>query len=184
MKQLLMRATRAAFQSLKPHVKLVGLANVNESTFRSFFLAGLMGRCPKACCQTEWHKFDLLVQRDDENALVEFKFNVVRQTRELDGHLGYWKGGASAKNESEFKACVHKLHTLKDAKIKHRYVLLVYAKGYPKRSKCSFTKSYDALPARPEFRKITDVAHCMADKLSCKIIEVACQASERGDSAQ
>jgi hypothetical protein len=172
MKQLLEQALTAALQRLKAHADLVGLENVDESTFRSFVIAELMKRRATARCQTEWHRFDLLLQCDSVNVLVEFKFYLMRRTFELDGRRGPWKGEAGTQNEAEFWACVDKLHNLKDPAVHQRYLALVYQKAYPLRSMYSFAKSYDALAAGSKFSTVTDVPHCMAETLTCKILEV------------
>jgi len=172
MRDLLKESVAAAIGKMKAHADLVELTNVDESTFRSFLLAEIKCRRPEARCQTEWHRFDLLVQIDTASALVEFKFYITRRTRELDGRAGPFKGGASKKNEDEFDACVEKLHSYPDPTVAHKYLILVYEKTSPKRSKCTFARSYDTLPADPRIRSVMDVPHCMADTLACKIIEV------------
>ncbi|HET6441853.1 MAG TPA: hypothetical protein VFH53_05700, partial [Phycisphaerae bacterium] len=91
----------AAIEKMKAHVELVERENVDESTFRSFLLAEIKRRRPEARCQTEWHRFDLLVQSGTLTALVELKFYITRRTRDLDGCSGQFKGGASKKNKGE-----------------------------------------------------------------------------------
>jgi hypothetical protein len=172
MKQVIEQAVSAALQRLKTHSDLVGLSNVDEATFRSFVIAGIMERCPTAKCQTEWHRFDLLVQGHAVNVLVEFKFYLLRQTREINGRLGSWKGGAGPKNKSEYEACVGKLHNRRDAAVHHRLLILVYQVGYPRPSKYSFAESYDDLAADTRIGAVTDIPHGMAEKLACKIVEV------------
>lgn len=172
MKQVIEQAVSAALQRLKTHSDLVGLSNVDEATFRSFVIAGIMERCPTAKCQTEWHRFDLLVQGDAIYVLVEFKFYLMRRTLELNGHLGSWKGEAGPQNESEFWACVGKLHDQRDAAVQQGYLILVYQRDYPLRSKYSFAKSYDGLAAGTKIGAVTDIPHGMAETLTCKILEV------------
>ncbi|MBM4019877.1 MAG: hypothetical protein FJ288_16405 [Planctomycetes bacterium] len=166
------QAASGAFERLRPHAQSVDLGNVDESTFRSFFLAALKEECPGAHCQTEWHTFDLLVQHAGLNALIEFKFLVMRRTQELDGRRGHWKGEAGTQNEDEFWACVKKLREQRYP-VKHKYVLLVYQKSYPLRSKYSFAKSYDNLAHDRGISTVTDIQHCMGETLACKLIEVA-----------
>jgi len=170
---MLKESVAAAIEKMEAHADLVELANVDESTFRSFLLAEIKRRRPEARCQTEWHLFDLLVQIDTASALVELKFYITRRTRDLDGCSGQFKGGASKKNEGEFWHCVQKMHHNSMKGVAHKYLILVYEKTYPKRSKCSFARSYDNLAAGPMIRSVMDVPHCMADTLACKIIEVA-----------
>jgi len=172
MKQVIEQSVSAALQRLKTHSNLVGLSNVDEATFRSFVIAAIMERCPTANCQTEWHRFDLLVQGEAVNVLVEFKFYLFRQTHEIDGRLGSWKGGAGPKNESEFWDCVGKLHNHRDAAVHHRLLILVYQIGYPPPGKYSFAKSYDGLAASATIDAVTDIPHGMAEALTCKILEV------------
>jgi len=172
MKQAIEQAVSAALQRLKTHSGLVGLSNVDEDTFRSFVIAAIMERSPTVKCQTEWHKFDLLVQGRAVNVLVEFKFYLFRQTREIDGHLGSWKGGAGPKNESEFWDCVGKLHNHRNAAVQHRLLILVYQIGDPQPSKYSFAKSYDGLATDTKIGAVTDIPHGMAETLTCKILEV------------
>ena len=59
--------------------------------------------------QTEWRRFDLLVQVGDSATAVEFKYYVLRRTLGLRGEFLGYKGGAGPKNEEEFRDCVHKL---------------------------------------------------------------------------
>ena len=170
---MLKESVAAAIEKMKAHADLVELANVDESTFRSFLLAEIKRRRPEARCQTEWHLFDLLVQIDTASALVELKFYITRRTRDLDGCSGQFKGGASKKNKGEFEACVEKLHSYPDPTVALKYLILVYEKTSPKRSKCSFARSYDNLAAGPMIRSVMDVPHGMEDTLACKLIEVA-----------
>lgn len=171
MRQLVEQAASGAFDRLKPHAESVGLTNVDESTFRSFFLASLMERCPDVRCQTEWHTFDLLVQHAGIDALIEFKFLVMRRTRELDGRPGNWKGEAGTQNKKEFWQCVKKLHG-QPYHVQHRYLLLVYETSYPRPSKYSFAKSYGNLTPGKFIATVAGMQHCMSDVLACKLIEV------------
>ena len=166
---------RATFQRLKPHSRRVGLDNVDESTFRSFFLVELMQQWQGAKCQTEWHWFDLLAKDSDVAVLVEFKFYFMRQTCELDDRPAGWKGGAGPQNQSEFWKCVQKLHKVTQHKVQHRFLILVYQRAYPRQSKYSFAKSYDNLPLRQAMKSVKNVKHCMHETLACKIIEVVPQ---------
>ena len=173
MRDLLKKSVAAAIKKMKAHAELVELENVDESTFRSFLLAEIKRRRPEARCQTEWHLFDLLVQIDTASALVELKFYITRHTRDLDDRAGFFKGGASKKNEDEFKKCVRKLRRYRKPRVAHKYLILIYEKTSPKRSNYSFARSYDNLAAGPRIRSVIGVPHCMADTLACKIIEVA-----------
>ena len=163
-------ALRAAMRQLAKHARRVGLANTDESTFRSFFLAELKGLMPSAECQTEWHRFDLLVQVDGANALIEFKYYVSRRTREINGGLGQWKGGAGPKNEGEFEQCVDKLRRCRYRPIHRKYLTLVYERGSDRRSRYSFAKSYDDLSGNRQIAQVCEVDHPMADQLTCKLL--------------
>jgi len=173
MRRMLKNALAGAMHRLKDHAELVGLANVDEFTFRSLVLAEIMRRDTNARCQTEWHRFDLLVQRQTRNAIIEFKFYLNRKTVEVDGTSGDWKGGAGKKNEKEFWACVRKLHQDRNPRIHNRYLVLVYDMEYPKRSPCSFVASYDGLAPSREIKSVTRITHCLDTRLACKLIEVA-----------
>jgi len=173
MRDLLKESVAAAIEKMKAHSELVERENVDESTFRLFLLAEIKRRRPEARCQTEWHRFDLLVQIDTVSALVEIKFYITRRTRELDGRSGPYKGGASKKNKDEFWACVPKMHHNPIRGVAQKYLILIYEKTSPKHSNYSFARSYDTLPADPRIRSVMDVPHCMADTLACKIIEIA-----------
>ena len=106
----LLDATRSAFDRLIAHAALVDLPNTDEFTFRSFFMAALREGRPDARMETEWKWFDLFVQLDDCNALIEFKYFILRRHVPLAGR-GQWKGGAGVQNEREFWQCVEKLNT-------------------------------------------------------------------------
>ena len=91
MRELLREAVQNALDTARRHGKLVGIQNMDESTFRSFVLAELRRLCPEASCQIEWHHVDLLVQANGETAPVEFKWWFCRLTTELHGVSGHWK---------------------------------------------------------------------------------------------
>jgi hypothetical protein len=108
------------------HAEKVDLANTEEFTFRSFFMAAASELLDAPRFQTEWGTFDLLVQSGDTASLIEFKYYLLRRTYRLDGSPGPKKGGAGPKNEREFGACLDKLrNTIVDG-IDQRRLVLVY----------------------------------------------------------
>jgi len=131
---------------MKEHAGLVGLNNIDESTFRSFVMAELGRNRPNVKLHTEWeHRVDLLLQRDNENALVEFKFYVPRRMYSLTGQHVKWKGGAGLKNRDEFRKCLEKLRALQLTDIHHRFLVLAYAAATEKPGKHSPAGSYGSL---------------------------------------
>ncbi len=173
MRRELARILKATFCRIKTHVNLVGMSNTDEATFRSFFMVELMRWLPSAKCQTEWHKFDLLAQANGRNVLVEFKYYISRRTTELDGKPGNWKGEAGTQNEREFWECVKKLQACTYRPVHLKLLLLVYEREYPRKSKYSFTGSYDSLSVGESISRVTLVDHAMSDQLTCKIVEIA-----------
>lgn len=142
--------TSAAIHSLLNHADLVGLTNTEEFTFRSMFMAEVASHRPGIRFQTEWQKFDLLAQWQEQNTLIEFKYYLLRRTWSLDGSPGQYKGGAGPKNEGEFWQCVEKLATKPSDQIIERFLVLVYEREYPKRSRHSFHTSFGAIePSQP-----------------------------------
>ena len=144
MRALLTESLTGSMGRLRTYAKLVGHARADEFTFRSFFLTEIMKRDRSARCQTEWNKFDLLVQTKRRSAVVELKFYVHRRTFTLDG-AGTWKGGPGPKNEGEFRACVKKLRGFCLPGITDRFLVLVYELGNPRNSTYSFERTYDDL---------------------------------------
>lgn len=169
-KRAIINALETAMRQLARHARRVGLANTDESTFRSLFLAELKRQTPSAECQTEWHRFDLLVQVDGANALIEFKYYISRRTREIDGTLGGWKGGAGSQNEGEFEQCVDKLRRCCHRPIHRKCLILVYERSYDRRSRYSFAKSYDDLSGNRQIAQVCEIDHPMADQLTCKLL--------------
>jgi len=165
-------ALEHSMHHFKAHAERVGLPNTDEATFRSFFLAELKRLAPSAECQTEWHKFDLLLQAGGVNSLIEFKYYISRRTREIDGTLGGWKGGAGPQNESEFRQCVEKLRRCSYQPIHHKYLILVYERECERRSRYSFARSYDALCDGDGIAEVHTVSHPSHDQLTCKLLRI------------
>jgi hypothetical protein len=170
---LVQQSLRSAMSCLEKHSKLVGFQNVDESTFRSFVLAEIMRLDPDAKCQTEWQRFDLLVQAKDQNAVLEFKFFYgPRRTKNLDGSDGAWKGGPSLKNEREFQQCVEKLIEERRPEIEYKFLVLVYRKGISKiASKHSYESSYSNL-SRFKIQHFEIIDHEDRDNVACNLIHV------------
>ncbi|MBX3437120.1 MAG: hypothetical protein KF861_06495 [Planctomycetaceae bacterium] len=111
----------------------------NESTFRWFFVRAALSTFPEVKCQLEWNKIDLLVQLENENHLIEFKFYGRNRHQRLDGSTGGWKGGPGRKNYTEFWDCVRKLHKFESERwrqrhgereqISGRHLILAYAES-------------------------------------------------------
>jgi len=162
-------ATRTAMTRILEHADKVGLANTEEFTFRSFFMAAAheLLRLPRF--QTEWHKFDLLVQDDHTATLIEFKYYLLRRTIGLDGAPGRPKGGAGLKNESELYACINKLRTTAVAGIHERRLVLVYERddqGSARRTR-TLHSSYGRLT---ESRQIAGVEALTMGPLEARIL--------------
>jgi hypothetical protein len=81
---------------------------------------------PSPRFQTEWRKFDLLVQTGELATIIEFKYYLQRRTLGLQGEPLGFKGGPGPRNEAEFKACVHKLRTAVPQGVTDRRLILVY----------------------------------------------------------
>jgi hypothetical protein len=99
--------TREAMRRLLAHAEKVGLPNTDECSLRAFFMAAahdLLGM-PRPRFQTEWYRFDLLVQIDTLATVIEFKYYMRRPILGLEGEHLRFKGGPGPKNKDEFNAC-------------------------------------------------------------------------------
>src|SRR5215470_1221103 len=101
--------TREAMLRLVAHATKVGLSNTEEFTFRGLFMAAAHDLLDRPRFQTEWERFDLLVQLGEHTTVIEFKYYLLRRTVGLRGELLGYKGGAGLQNEAEFRRCVSKL---------------------------------------------------------------------------
>lgn len=72
--------THEAMVRLLAHAKKVGLTNTEESTFRAMFMAAAHDLLDAPQFQTEWKKFDLLLQVGGVATIIEFKYYMVRRT--------------------------------------------------------------------------------------------------------
>lgn len=165
-------ATRLAMIRTLEHAELVDIANTEEFTFRSFFMAAACEVLGKPRFQTEWNKFDLLVQAGDRTALIEFKYYLSRRTYRLDGSPGPRKGGASAKNEREFHECIDKLRNTVVDGIDQRRLVLVYHRDdhVTGRSSRSFHGSYGQLAPSASVARVWAFAH---KSLEARVLEPA-----------
>ena len=163
----LISSQSAAMNRLSAHAAKVDLSNTDEFTFRAFLMDAIRSEYPKSKLQTEWQRFDLLLQVDDYNVLIELKYYVYRRTLKLDGSNGNWKGGAGAQNESEFYACVNKLRDTKSRSIHEKHLILIYQRQSPQRSPKSFDGSYGNLQRRHGISQVIEVPHEASERLAC-----------------
>jgi hypothetical protein len=163
--------TRAAMRRLLAHAEKVGLPNTDESTLRAFFMAAahdLLG-IPGPQFQTEWYRFDLLVQIDALATVIEFKYYMRRRTIGLGGeHLGF-KGGPGPQNEKEFNDCVQKLRTAVLPGVADRRLILVYEREANGRSRHSFDRSYGGLAVGDD---LTDVQSLAVGPLEGRVLRL------------
>lgn len=171
MEELIRGSLITAMARMQEHVALVELSNVDESTFRSFLLAEIKKRAPLAQCQTEWQRFDLLVQSGGCNAIVELKFYMTRPMNSLNGKHLRWKGWASPENEADFQKCVQKLRGTRIVGIDCKFIVLVFEASTSRKSKYTFTKSYEDLGRFNVLREIP-VEHGFAEHLMCKFAQI------------
>ena len=161
--------TREAMRRLLAHAEKVGLPNTDECTLRAFFMAAahdLLGM-PGPQFQTEWYRFDLLVQIGTLTAAIEFKYYMQRHKLGLGGeHLGF-KGGPGPKNEAEYNACVKKLRTAGPPGVADRRLILVYVREANGRSRYSFDRSYGGLAVGDD---LADVQSLTVGPLEGKVL--------------
>lgn len=155
------QALRDGHARLERHADQIGIANVDEFTFRAFVMASITEQCPDARLQSEWRKFDLLVQAPTETHLIEFKCYVLRRTINLDGTPGTWKGSAGPKNEGEFWKNIQKLQQAQLPPIDGRHMVLCYEHSPTRRSRYSFEMSYGSIKPGQAIREVRrfDSAH-------------------------
>jgi hypothetical protein len=152
--------TREAMRRLLAHAEKVGLPNTDECTLRAFFMAAahdLLGM-PAPQFQTEWYRFDLLVQIGPLATVIEFKYYMQRRKLGLGGeHLGF-KGGPGPQNEGEFNDCVRKLRTAGPPGVGDRRLILVYEREANGRSRYSFDRSYGGLAVGDDLADVQSLA--------------------------
>jgi hypothetical protein len=161
--------TREAMRRLLAHAEKVGLPNTDECTLRAFFMAAahdLLGM-PGPQFQTEWHRFDLLVQIGALASIIEFKYYMRRRTLGLGGEQLGFKGGPGPKNEGEFNACVTRLRTAVLPGVADRRLVLVYEREADGRSRHSFDRSYGGLAVGDD---LTDVQALAVGPLEGRVL--------------
>jgi hypothetical protein len=150
--------TREAMVRLVAHAAKVGLPNTEEFTFRALFMAAAHDLLDRPRFQTEWARFDLLVQLGEHATLIEFKYYLLRRTVGLRGELLGYKGGAGLKNEAEFRACVRKVrNAVLPAGVDDRRLILLYERDYTRQSRHSFHLSYGHLSPGSEYAEVTSL---------------------------
>lgn len=166
--------THEAMVRLLAHAKKVELPNTEESTFRAMFMAAAHDLLDAPRFQTEWRRFDLLVQVGGAAIVIEFKYYMVRRTFGLRGepmHLkgcaGHLKGCAGSKNEKEFWNCVRKLRTVVPPEIGDRRLVLLYNRAQDSPSRYSFHRSYGDLAAGDD---IAEVRRLTVDPLEARVL--------------
>jgi hypothetical protein len=151
--------TREAMFRLVAHAAKVGLSNTEEFTFRGLFMAAAHDMLDRPRFQTEWERFDLLVQLGEHATVIEFKYYLLRRTVGLRGELLGYKGGAGLQNEAEFRRCVNKLRTAAlPAELNDRRLILLYERDYGRRSRYSFHLSYGNLRAGQDYAEVISIA--------------------------
>ncbi|MBY3552580.1 hypothetical protein [Modestobacter lapidis] len=161
------------------HAEKVGLANTEEFTFRASFMSAAHDRlgCPRF--QTEWRKFDLLVQDGDVATLIEFKYYLLRRSHDLDGVPGRLKGGAGPKNEAEFSACLAKLRNSVVPGIGARRLVLVYERDDEQPRLRTLHRSYGGLAPSGSIARVWRVA---VGPLEARVLEPTDPAPGSGTS--
>ena len=122
---------------------------------------------PAPTFQTEWHRFDLLIQQGRQATVIEFKYYLQRRTLGLLGEDLGFKGGPGPKNEAEFKACVDKLRTAALPGVDDRRLVLVYEKQSHSGFRYSFNGSYQDLAAGDD---LVDVQKLTVDQLEARVL--------------
>jgi hypothetical protein len=161
--------TREAMSRLLAHADRVGLPNIDECTLRAFFMAAahdLLGM-PRPRFQTEWHRFDLLVQIGALATVIEFKYYMRRRTFGLGGEDLGPKGGPGSQNVREFNRCVQKLRTTVLSGVADRRLILVYVREANSRSRYSFHRSYGELAVDND---LTDVQPLAVGDLEARVL--------------
>jgi hypothetical protein len=117
--------------------------------------------------QTEWHRFDLLVQIGTLATVIEFKYYMRRRTLGFGGEPLGFKGGPGPKNEAEFSACVRKLRTAVLPGVADRRLILAYEREPNGRSRRSFDRSYGGLAVGND---VTDVQSLAVGPLEGRVL--------------
>jgi len=161
--------THEAMIRLLQHAEKVGLPNTDECTFRALFMAAVhdLPEPPRPRFQTEWQRFDLLVQVDEEATIIEFKYYMRRRTYGLHGDPLAYKGGAGPKNEKEFNDCVKKLRTSLPPEVGDGRLVLIYDRESDRQPQYSFHRSYGHLAASAD---LMDVRSLTVGRLEGRVL--------------
>lgn len=155
-------AVRGALDAMRKHADEVGIENTDEFTFRAFLMQEIRKACRAAKLETEWNRFDLLVECGEARWLVELKYYVLRARRLLNSGTVSYKGGPGVQNTSEFNACVKKLCDHQHEAITRRVLVLVYQRELPPSKRESYHKSFSN-PAKFPAVVATQVVHEWSD---------------------
>jgi hypothetical protein len=120
MRKALIKVFEQTVERIKEDLPIVPLECWNESVLRFVYSRALNEGKYEVKQFPECSRIDLVLHRDDERAVVEFKF-FVRAARydPMDGTKTGWKGGPSPKNRLEFKGSVEKLRDFNPPKASH-----------------------------------------------------------------
>lgn len=121
-----------AWICLKEALPKIRLESLNESTFRYFFLLGLVAQRMEIDFDTEWYRNDLLVRAggpEQRLMLIEFKFYRFKRRREVDGKQTAKQRFPGKKNKKEFENSLRRLkkfpngpHHLKRKKVQGKAI--------------------------------------------------------------
>lgn len=83
------------------------------------------------------------------------------------------EGGPGSQNQREFASCIGKLREAKIEGIMGKYLVVVYEKSCPRKSRHSFAKSYDEVPQTDGVIGTYPVLCADSEKFACKAIAIA-----------
>ncbi|MCZ2807591.1 hypothetical protein O2W18_20995 [Modestobacter sp. VKM Ac-2983] len=173
-KEWVPEVTLEAMRRISAHAEKVGPTNTDEFTFRAFFMAAAydaaegQGLEKTLRFQTEWHRFDLLVQLADVPMLIEFKYYVIRRTLDLDGKRRDFKGGPGPQNLSEFHAALRGLRAGDLYGVSQHRLIVVYLRDDALPKGQSWHKTFGGL--QPDF-SIAQVWQCASGPFEARILE-------------
>jgi hypothetical protein len=172
-----------ACSDLLREVHTVPLEHWTESVFRFFVVRQLLKRTPAPSCMTEWNRVDLLLREPGGAHLVEFKFFAAHPLLDHSGRMLRRKGGAGAKNFSEFNDTIEKLNRARSSRwasscgpISRASLVLAYSDATALGSGRTYGSFYDSLTDD----RITDVRVIVGEattpdghRFTCKLLTVA-----------
>ena len=152
--------TLEAMRRILTHAAKVGLSNTDEFTFRAFFMAAAHDYfgSTRPRFQTEWHRFDLLVQFDEIATVLEFKYYIRRRTFDLRGNPLDFKGGPGMQNEREFNDCARKLRNAALPGVEDRRLILIYERDWIGKFRRSFHQSFGELAVGADIADVQALA--------------------------